>query len=219
MCRRKLLCCNMIIAVLVMGLSVFPKAIYGDDDFIVATLEKIAEDESWGEVVLKSGKVREIQVVAIEGEEISVREVIGALHERPATYSLDQFHSIRELGSRRIPMRPAAYQPRRSLLAALVIETPIPGGGFFYIGESRQGFSLLLFTAAAVGTGFLAGRDGAAGWVPIVAWTKLASLLHLRDEVRAINGHHDARLDAEASYGDAGRMSEGPPFVRLGFKF
>ena len=219
MCRRKLLCCNMIIAVLVMGLSVFPKAIYGDDDFIVATLEKIAEDESWGEVVLKSGKVRAIRVVAIEGEEISVREVIGALHERPATYSLDQFHSIRELGSRRIPIRLAAYQPRRSLVAALTIETLIPGGGFFYIGESRQGFSLLLFSAAAVATGILTGRDGAAGWVPIGVWAKFGSLLHLRDQVQAINSYHERRMDAGALYGDAGGPSSATPFVRLGFRF
>ncbi len=206
-------------AVTVMGLSVLPNALYGDDDPIVATLEKIAADESWGEVVLKSGKVRAIQVVAIDGEEISVREVIGALHERPATYSLGQFHSIRELGSRRIPMRLAAYQPRRSLVAALTIETLIPGGGFFYIGESRQGFSLLLFSAAAVATGILTGKDGAAGWVPIGVWSKFGSLLHLRDQVQAINAYHERRLDADSRNGDAGGLSSATPFVRLGFRF
>ena len=202
-----------------MGLSVWPNALYGDDDRIVATLKKIAADQSWGEVVLKSGKVRAIQVVAIEGEEISVREVIGALHERPATYSLDQFHSIRELGSRRIAMSPAAYQPRRSLVAALTIETLIPGGGFFYIGEPRQGISLLLFSAAAVATGILTGKDGAAGWVPVGVWTKFGSLLHLRDQVQAINSYHERRLDAGARYGDAGGPSSVTPFVRLGFRF
>ncbi len=219
MIPRNALCCNMIIAVAVVGFSVAPYPLYGDADRIAATLEKMAAEESWGEVVLKSGKVRAIQVVSIEGEEISVREVVGALHERPATYSLDQLHSIRELGNRRIAMRPAAYQPRRSLLAALLIETPIPGGGFFYIGESRQGFSLLLFSAAAAGTGFLAGREGAAGWVPIVAWTKLASLLHLRDQVGAINAYHERQLEADTRYGEAGRTPSSPPFLRLGFRF
>ena len=208
----------MIMAVILMGFTISPNALYGEDDPIVATLEKMAAEESWGEVVLKSGKVRAIQVVSIEGEEISVREVIGALHERPATYSLDQFHSLRELGSHRIPMRPGAFQPRRSLVAALAIETLVPGGGFLYIGESRQGFGLLLFSAAAVTTGILTGKDGAAGWVPIGAWTRLASLLHLRDQVRAINAFHDGLGEADLRYG-AGRASSSPPFVRLGFRF
>ena len=205
-------------AVVVIGVGMSPNALHGDDDRIVTILEKMAAEESWGEVVLKSGKVRAIQVLSIEGEEISVREVIGALHERPATYSLDQFHSLRELGNRRIAMRPGAFRPRRSLVAALAFETLIPGGGFFYIGESRQGFGLLLFSAAAVTTGILTGKDGAAGWVPIGAWTKLASLLHLGDQVRAINAFHDSLEETDLPYG-AGRASQSPPFVRLGFRF
>ena len=218
MSRSNFLCCNVIMALFAIGFSMSPDALHGDDDRIATTLEKMAAEESWGEAVLKSGKVRAIKVVSIDGEEISVREVIGALHERPATYSLDQFHSLRELGNRRIPMRPGAFQPRRSLVGALAIETLIPGGGFFYIGESRQGFGLLLFSAAAVTTGILTGKDGAAGWVPIGAWTKLASLLHLRDQVRAINAFHDSLEEADLSYG-AGRASQSPPFARLGFRF
>ena len=64
----------------------------------------------------------------------------------------------------------------------------------------------------------LTGKDGAAGWVPIGAWTKLASLLHLRDQVRAINAFHDSLEETDLSYG-AGRASQSPPFARLGFRF
>ena len=40
----------------------------------------------------------------------------------------------------------------------------------------------------AVGTAIASGEDGAAGWAPLSAWIKIASLYQLRDKVRAMNG-------------------------------
>ena len=42
-------------------------------------------------------------------------------------------------------------------------------------------------TVTAVGTARLTGSDAAAGWVPLSAWIKIASLFHLRDQVQSIN--------------------------------
>jgi hypothetical protein len=38
-----------------------------------------------------------------------------------------------------------------------------------------------------VATAVATGEDGAAGWAPLSAWVKVASLFQLRDTVQAIN--------------------------------
>ena len=42
-------------------------------------------------------------------------------------------------------------------------------------------------TVTAVGMAVLTGEDTAAGWVPLSAWVKIASLFHLRDQVQTMN--------------------------------
>ena len=167
----------------------FVCSVGAEDDLshIRDALENLQEEGLWGEVVLRRGGVRDIQVVSISGDTVTVREVIGPLHERPTKYMVGDFRSVRELGMRRIAQRRAAYVPSKSMSAALLLELMLPGGGYFYTGENRQGFTLLLFAGAAVATGIATGEDGAAAWVPIAAWTRIASLLHLRDQVRATN--------------------------------
>jgi hypothetical protein len=64
----------------------------------------------------------------------------------------------------------------------------VPGGGYLYIGETKQALALWALTGVAVGTAIATGEDGAAGWAPLSAWIKVASLFHLRDKVQAING-------------------------------
>lgn len=150
-------------------------------------LERLQGQALWGEAVLAGGQIRSIQVDSLGSDSVAVREVIGPLQERPAVYALSDFTSLRELGEHRIPLRRALYQPRRSTVGALLLEAVIPGAGYFYIGEEMQGLILVGLAAAAVGTGIATGENGAAGWVPISAWIKVASLLNLRDEVRAMN--------------------------------
>jgi len=150
-------------------------------------LERLQGQALWGEAVLTGGQIRSIQVDSLKTDSVAVREVIGPLQERSAVYALSDFASLRELGERRIPLRRALYQPRKSTVGALLLEAAIPGSGYFYIGEARQGLILVGLAAAAVGTGIATGEDGAAGWVPISAWIKVASLLNLRDETRAMN--------------------------------
>ena len=199
-------------------------------------LEQMQGQALWGEAVLAGGQVRSIQVVSLASDSVAVREVIGPLQERPAMYALSDFTSLRELGERRIPLRRALYQPRKSTVGALGLEVlPILAGaglvladhfseissvsniprigfsvgltsglGYLYIGEFHQGFMLMGVSTIAVTTAIATGEDGAAGWVPISAWIKVASLLHLRDEVQAMNHAAD-----EAERGGNSRLSQG----------
>jgi hypothetical protein len=128
-----------------------------------------------------------------------VREVIGALHVRPAVYRVADIRSAREIGVRRIPQRTAPYRASRSTPLALGLEVVIPGAGFFYAGDARQGYTMLGFTALVVGTAITTGKDGAAGWLPFAAWTRLASLAHLRDQVNADNAAYKDRARGVAS--------------------
>ena len=170
------------------------------DQRVVDTLIRLDRDDLWGEAVMKQGGVRPIRVVSIKGDTVDVREVIGALQERSATYAISEFRSLRELGEHRIPMRRAPYQSRRSMVGALGLELVVPGGGYFYVGESRQGLAMLGFSALAVATAFTTGESGVAGWVPIATWFKIASLFHLADEVQAMNATHaSAATTATAS--------------------
>ena len=150
-------------------------------------LERLRSGGLWGEAELEDGRLRAIQVDSLSGDSVVVREVAGALHQRREVYALNEIRSLRELGEHRIPLHRAPFQAHKSMATALVLETIVPGGGYFYIGEPGHGLVLVGLAAAAVGTGLATGKDGAAGWVPISAWIKIASLFHLRDEVRALN--------------------------------
>lgn len=158
-------------------------------------LEQLRKSELWGEAVLSEGRIRAIQVDSLRSDSVAVREVVGALHERRVVYALSEFNSLRELGEHRIPLRRALYRGNKSMLSALALETLIPGGGYFYVGETGKGLALVGMAAVVVGTAVASGQDGAAGWAPIAVWIKAASLLNLRDQVRAINGsEQSARL-------------------------
>ncbi len=150
-------------------------------------LQQMQAEEAWGEVVLTDGRVRSLRVEAIEADSVAVVEVVGALQEREAAYSLADIRSLRTLGTHRIQVRRAAYQRPKSGLLAFLLELPVPGAGYFYIGEHKQGLALMGLTVTAVGTAILTGGETAAGWVPLSAWVKIASLAHLRDQVQSIN--------------------------------
>ena len=174
-------------AALLLLLSVQIAAAAMDAEEVRGLLEKMASDGAWGEAVFEDGRVRSFRVESIEADSVAVVEVIGALQERPGVYALGEFRSLRELGAQRVQPRYAAFQPQKSGLVALVLETVVPGAGYFYIGQQKQALALLGLTAAAVGTAFATGEDTAAGWVPISVWIKISSLTNLRDQVRAIN--------------------------------
>ena len=150
-------------------------------------LEKMQAEEAWGEAVFTDGRVRSLRVQEIEADSVAVVEVVGALQEREAAYALAEFRSLRTLGTQRIQSRRAAFQQSKSGLLAFLLELPVPGAGYFYIGEHKQGLVLMGLTVTAVGTAFLTGADTAAGWAPLSAWIKIASLFHLRDQVQSIN--------------------------------
>ena len=150
-------------------------------------LEKMQAEEAWGEAVFTDGRVRSLRVEEIEADSVAVVEVVGALQEREAAYALAEFRSLRTLGTHRIQSRRAAFQQSKSGLLAFLLELPVPGAGYFYIGEHKQGLALMGLTVTAVGTAFLTGSDAATGWVPLSAWIKIASLFHLRDQVQTIN--------------------------------
>lgn len=179
------------------------------DQRVLETLIKLDRDDLWGEAVLREGGVRPIKVVSMKGDTVDVREVVGPLQERPATYAISEFRSLRELGEHRIPMRRAPFRPSRSMILALGIELAVPGGGYFYVGETRQGLVMLGFSVLAAATAVASGESGVAGWVPIATWFKIASMVHLVDEVKAMNAAHSAATDAATA-------SSQPPALRIG---
>lgn len=150
-------------------------------------LQEMQAEAAWGEAVLADGRVRSLRVEEIEADSVAVVEVVGALQEREAAYSLADIRSLRTLGTHRIQSRRAAYQQPKSGLLAFLLELPVPGAGYFYIGDHKQGLALMGLTVTAVGTAILTGAETAAGWVPLSAWVKIASLAHLRDQVQSIN--------------------------------
>gem|GEM_PF-1446636 len=166
------------------------------DQRVLDTLIKLDRDDLWGEAVLREGGVRSIKVVSMKSDTVDVREVVGPLQERSATYAISEFRSLRELGEHRIPMRRAPFRPSRSIIRALCIESVVPGGGYFYVGESRQGLVMLSFSVLAAATAVATGESGVAGWVPIASWFKIASMVHLVDEVKAMNAAHSTATDA-----------------------
>ena len=188
------------------------------EEEVRALLERLESEGLWGEITLEPGVMRQVRVESLGADTVSVREVIGPLQARPAVYPLEAIRSAREIGPHRIPRQMAPYRPPRSTALAFAIEAVLPGFGYFYAGEFGQGFSLLGVTALAGGTAWATGRDGAAGWLPLLAWTKVASLLHLRDQVRAANAVHQAR-EPEALLGD-GAFTDGPlPLAGVRLRF
>jgi hypothetical protein len=158
-----------------------------DAEQLRAGLERLQSQGWWGELELAEGGTREVQVEGVAGDTVAVREILGPLMERQALYTLAQIRSLRELGVQRIPLRRAAFAAPRSAFLALGLETLVPGGGYFYAGQPRQGLVLLALAGAVVGTGLATGKSGAAGWVPLAAWVKVASLVNLHAELRGIN--------------------------------
>ena len=179
-------------------------------------LEKIQNDETWGEAVFTDGRVRSFRVAAMAEDSVEVVEVVGALQERPAAYSMNEFRSLRELGKYRIQPRRAAFQPQKSGFTAYLLEAVVPGAGYFYIGQKKQGLALLGLTAIAASTAFATGESAAAGWVPILTWIKISSLTNLRDQVRAINA---SSMEASMELGALQGREETVPALRFNLAF
>jgi hypothetical protein len=167
-----------------------------DPEELRAGLERLHLQGLWGEVELAAGGTREVKVEGVTGDTVAVREVLGPLMEHRAVYTLAEIRSLRELGVQRIPLRRAAYAAPRSAPLALGLEVLVPGGGYFYAGQPRQGLALLALAGAVVGTGLATGKDGAAGWVPLAAWVKVASLVNLHAELKGINAQAAGRQQA-----------------------
>ena len=185
---------------------------------VSTVLEQLQNDGLWGEITLEAGGMRQIRVEDLAADTVSVREVIGPLQLRPAVYALAEIRSAREIGVHRIPKQMAPYRPPKSTALAFTLEALLPGFGYFYAGEFGQGYAMLGVTAIAGGTAWATGRNGAAGWMPLLAWTKVASLLHLRDQVRAANAVHRAR-ETEALLGEGAVMDRPVPLAELRLRF
>jgi len=168
-------------------------------------LELLQADGQWGEVVLADGRLRSIHVESVGADSAHVQEIYGALQRRSAVYALGDMRSVRVLGDYRIQTRSAAVSANKSMLSALALEAVVPGVGYMYIGEMRQALALWGLTGIAVGTAIATGEDGAAGWAPLSAWIKFASLYQLRDKVRAMNDRSVVwDVEAGAMAGDRG---------------
>ena len=154
---------------------------------IRSKLELLQAGRLWAEAVLADGRLRSIQVESVGSDSAHVTEIYGALQRRSATYALADMRSVRTLGDHRIQTRSAAISVDKSMLSALALEAVVPGAGYLYVGEMRQALALWGLTGIAVGTAIASGEDGAAGWAPLSAWIKIASLYQLRDKVRAMN--------------------------------
>ena len=157
------------------------------DTLVSAAAQRLQVQEEWGEAVIRGGATMTIRVDAVRGDSILVRERVGPLYLRPAVYALHDLVSITALDSS--PRRVVPVSARASMPLVLGMEVLIPGAGYLYVGEQRTGLALATVAAAAVGTAVATGKAGAAGWAPAIAWLKVASLVNLRDQVRAINGN------------------------------
>ena len=154
---------------------------------IRSKLELLQADRLWAEAVLADGRLRSMKVESVGSDSAHVTEIYGALQRRSATYALADMQSVRTLGDHRIQTRSAAISVDKSMLSALALEAVVPGAGYLYVGEMRQALALWGLTGIAVGTAIASGEDGAAGWAPLSAWIKIASLYQLRDKIRAMN--------------------------------
>ena len=160
-------------------------------------LARLQEEGLWGELRLADGRMRSVKVESVAEDSAVVQQVVGAFQHLRAVYALSEIHSVRTLGSERIPPRRAVFGTSKSLTTALVLETLVPGAGYFYAGENGMGLTLLGIGAVVVGTIVATGEEGVAGTVPLAAWIKLGSLVHLRDEVRALNAANRQGLSVQ----------------------
>ena len=199
------------------ALAIGASSAHGEEE-TRTVLERLQSEGLWGEITLQTGAPRQVRVEALGADTVSVREVIGPLQVRPADYPLADIRSAREIGVHRIPKQMAPYRPPKWTGLAVAIEAVLPGFGYFYAGEFGQGYALLGVTAIAGGTAWATGRDGAAGWIPLLAWTKVASLLHLRDQVRAANAVHQVR-ESEALLGEGPAMESAVPLAEVRVRF
>ncbi len=170
-------------------------------------LQHLEANDLWGEAVLEGGRIRDIKVDSLAADSVIVREVVGALHQRRAVYPLTAINSLRQLGAHRIPPSQTPWRGPKSLLGAMVFEM-IPGAGYYYIGETRQGLVLQAFTALAAGAVVATGREGAAGWAPLAAWIRVGSLLHLWDEVKALNQAGRSAESGSGTTAQSGRTEQ-----------
>lgn len=149
-------------------------------------LQQLKREAGWGKVVLREGKQQVVRVDTVRGDSVAVGERLGPLYFRPAVYALSDIESVSIL--REGPRPVAQTRPVVSITQALGLELLVPGAGYLYVGERGTALGLAGAAAAATATALATGTDGAAGWVPLAAWLKVASLLDLRDQVRAMNG-------------------------------
>ena len=154
---------------------------------VAEKLSHLQQEDLWGEAVLRSEKVRSIKVDSMTTDSVAVIEVLGPLQRRLATYALTEIRSVRELGVHRIPRQRAPYLSTRSRWVALGIETILPGGGYHYTGQTGMGFAMMGLAGVIAGTAVATSTDAVAGWLPLAAWVKVASMLNLYDEVSAMN--------------------------------
>ena len=102
------------------------------------------------------------------------------------------------------------------MLSALALEAVVPGAGYLYVGETKQALALWALTGVAVTTAVATGEDGAAGWAPLSAWIKVASLFQLRDTVQAINSNG---MDMDVELGMLDGQQSTVPALRLRMAF
>ena len=174
---------------------------------IRSKFEQLQADSLWAEAVLVDGRLRSLRVESVGSDSTHVTEIYGALQRRSAVYALADIRSVRTLGDHRIQARSAIVTVDKSAVSALALETVVPGVGYMYIGEMRQAVALWGLTGIAVGTAIATGEDGAAGWAPLSAWIKIASLYQLRDKIRAMNDRSMVwDIEAGAAAGKRGRV-------------
>jgi hypothetical protein len=158
----------------------------GSSGKVAEKLDHLQRGDLWGEAVFVGDRVRSIKVDSMTTDSVAVIEVLGPLQRRLASYALTDIRSVRELGTYRIPRQRAPYVDAKSPLLALTLEAAIPGGGYFYTGQSKMGMVLLGISGALVGTALATNTDAVAGWLPLAVWLKAASMFHLHDEASAM---------------------------------
>ncbi|MEW6752885.1 MAG: hypothetical protein AB1505_18180 [Candidatus Latescibacterota bacterium] len=180
---------------------------------IPSQLARLLASGTWVEARLADGRVVTVRVDSLWADSVAVLQAIGPLQERRAVLAVGALVELRELGPRRI--RPLAGQgpASRSVVTALALEAVVPGAGYFYAAQPRAGLTLLGLGSAVGATAVLTGKDGAAAWVPLAAWLKVASLLNLRDEVLAMN--RAPRQEGEEGGGAQPAPEEGKFLRRL----
>ena len=190
MTLNRLKTCNWIWALVALWALAMPTGATVD---VAAELDSLRIQDSWGEIGFESGQMRQAKVTAVQDSTVTLTEVIGALHERPATYSLAEVQSVRALGPRRLQPRMSPRQGAPSMPLALGLELLIPGAGYYQTGNGSQGLKVFLASAVLGATALASGSDTAAAWIPFGVWLKLYSLGNLADEVRAAGAVQEAR--------------------------